>query len=163
MDQRAAGFVTALMASISCWTSVSSSAKASSAEFRAPFLVRSGLKMQGPVTASLQLKASKGGTAAIAWRTSTQKDFLPACKESFQLAATDDWQTRTVKLPVQGQLIHLRILAGSGIDLAKQPTNGIPMAETRRFSIAVLGLLRRKNGRSITTTNFRICRWSAIS
>ncbi len=96
-----------------------------------PFLVRSGLKMPGPVTASLRIQSSKGGTVAIAWRTSTQKDFLPECKESFETAATDDWQTHTIKLPVQGQLIHLRVLVPAGVttirELKLEPTSGEPL------------------------------------
>jgi arylsulfatase A-like enzyme len=86
-----------------------------------PFLVRNGLKLPpGTVTATLRLKSSNSGRASIAWRTSTQKDFSPECQAHFEMAATDDWQTHVVKLPVVGQLIHLRVVVPTGTTLMRE-------------------------------------------
>jgi uncharacterized sulfatase len=73
------------------------------------FLARSRFQAVGPVTAKLSLKASMAGQAAIAWRTSEQKDFAPENRTAFPIAASDDWQSYEVKLPVTGTLIHLRL------------------------------------------------------
>lgn len=81
----------------------------------APFLVRNGLKLPGPVTATFSVKATKTGKASVAWRTSKQKDFEPECQAAFEVVATDVWTTHTINLPVRGELIHLRIFLPSGV------------------------------------------------
>ncbi|TWT84881.1 Arylsulfatase precursor [Planctomycetes bacterium CA13] len=80
----------------------------------APFFVYNGLQLPGPVTATIQLTSSNRGEAAISWRTSTQKDFLPECKAVSEITTADQWATHTIELPVQGKLIHLRFIVPSG-------------------------------------------------
>ncbi|MCB1278437.1 sulfatase-like hydrolase/transferase [Prosthecobacter sp.] len=73
------------------------------------FITRSQLKLAGPVTAKITLKTTATGAGAIAWRMSDDKDFLPANRVTFDLKATDDWQTHEITLPANGRVIHLRV------------------------------------------------------
>jgi len=95
------------------------------------FLTRSRFQATGPVTATLSLKTSTAGQAAIAWRTAEQKDFAPETRAVFPLAASDDWQTHEVQLPARGTLIHLRLhLPGTTAEVRQfelQPATGKPL------------------------------------
>lgn len=95
------------------------------------FLVRSSFQAAGPVAAKLSLKTSTAGQAAIAWRTSEQKDFAPENRIVFPIAASDDWQSCEVKLPVTGTLIHLRLHLPGPSALVRQfellPATGKPL------------------------------------
>lgn len=99
---------------------------------KAAFLTRSQFKATGPVTVKLSLKTSAAGQAAIAWRSSAQKDFVPENRAVFQIAASDDWQTHEVQLPVTGTLIHLRLHLPGGSTLVRQfelhPAAGKPVS-----------------------------------
>jgi len=77
------------------------------------FLTRSDLKLAGPVTARLELKASPG-TGAITWRSRDDKDFLPENRFEFEVAASDDWQTLELVLPAKGRVVHLRVQLPKG-------------------------------------------------
>jgi arylsulfatase A-like enzyme len=96
------------------------------------FLTRSQFKVIGPVTVKLAFKASATGEAAIAWRTSEQKDFVPENRAAFQVTAADNWQTQEIKLPASGTLIHLRLHLPGGTTLVRQfelqPTIGEPVS-----------------------------------
>lgn len=81
----------------------------------APMLVRSKLGVPGPVTATVSIRSSEAGEATLAWRTATQKSFLPECRTTFDIKTPDQWQTSTVTLPVEGRLIHLRVVLPSGV------------------------------------------------
>jgi uncharacterized sulfatase len=80
----------------------------------APFLVRTGLDLKGPVTAKITLKTSNSGKAGFAWRLSDQKDFLPANRKDIQVIPSDDWQTHEIQLPAAGTIIHLRLHLPAG-------------------------------------------------
>lgn len=85
------------------------------------FITKAKLKLAGPVTAKLSFKTTAVGQGAIAWRLDADKDFLPANRASFQLTASDDWQTHEVKLPASGRIIHLRIHLPGGIAQLRDP------------------------------------------
>tara|TARA_R110002049_G_scaffold285698_4_gene467168 strand:+ start:369800 stop:371602 length:1803 start_codon:yes stop_codon:yes gene_type:complete len=87
---------------------------------KTPFLAKTGMKLTGPVMATLKLKSQGGGKASIAWRTSDEKDFLPNAKVAFDLDDTDAWQTVQVEIPAKGQLIHVRLIAPAGSTLVRQ-------------------------------------------
>jgi len=74
-----------------------------------PFLTHAGLDLDGPVTATLRLRAKLGGQSSVAWRTQEQKNFAPESTVAFDWPASADWQEVKVELPVKGRLIHLRI------------------------------------------------------
>lgn len=79
------------------------------------FLARSGLKIAGPAIARITLKSDVGGTAAIAWRTEGDQDFPPANRVTFEIEASDDWQTREIRIPAAGTMIHLRLFLPSDV------------------------------------------------
>ncbi len=82
---------------------------------KSTFLVRNGLKkIPGPLNAYVKLKSSESGKVTIAWRTETQKDFVEECQASVEIKSSDDWKNYSLTLPVEGKLIHLRIVLPSG-------------------------------------------------
>lgn len=80
----------------------------------APFLARTGLDFPGPVTATLRVRAKRGGAGSLAWRTSEQKDFTAENTASFTWPTGADWQEVKVELPAKGRLIHLRLTPARG-------------------------------------------------
>ncbi len=86
----------------------------------APFLACTGIDLPGPLTATLRVRAKQGGPSSFSWRTKAMKDFSPENSVSFDWPAASDWQDVKVALPVQGQLIHLRLSparSSSGIEI----------------------------------------------
>jgi hypothetical protein len=79
------------------------------------FLVRTKLKLKAPLTVKLDLKSATGGEAGFAWRTKSEKDFLPANRVTFPVSASNDWQTHEVKLPATDRIIHLRLQLPGGV------------------------------------------------
>jgi uncharacterized sulfatase len=86
----------------------------------AAFLVRTGLKLNAPVTASVTLKTSMAGEASFAWRTDSQKDFVHANRAYFTVTSSDDWQTHDIPLPANGTIIHLRLHLPGGVALIRE-------------------------------------------
>lgn len=78
------------------------------------FITRNQLKLSGPVAAKLILKTAAAGQGAIAWRIDGEKDFLPANRLDFPLAATADWQTHDLQIPATGHVVHLRVHLPTG-------------------------------------------------
>ncbi len=78
-------------------------------EAKAAFLTCAGLKIAAPATATLSLKTSVGGEAALAWRTAGQNGFRPGNRTAFQVVSSDDWQDCEVRVPAAGVLIHIRV------------------------------------------------------
>jgi uncharacterized sulfatase len=76
---------------------------------KATFITRSQLKLAGPVTATMTFKTAASGQGAIAWRMDGDKDFLPANRSSFDVKASEEWQTREVQIPATGRVIHVRV------------------------------------------------------
>ena len=79
------------------------------------FITRSGLKVTAPAMVRLELKTSAPGEASVSWRLDGDKDFLPARRASFPVAASDDWQMCEVAIPDSGKVIHLRIHFPDGV------------------------------------------------
>lgn len=87
---------------------------AKAANRKAPFIACTGLNLDGPVVAKIELRSAKG-RAGFSWRTSVQKDFVPANQRPFQTTGdAADWQAHEVELPVEGKLIHLRVMLPPG-------------------------------------------------
>lgn len=78
------------------------------------FITRSQLKLAGPVTAALSYKSSGSGQGAVAWRVEGDQDFLSANRVSFEVKASDEWQTSEVQIPAESRVIHVRIHMPAG-------------------------------------------------
>jgi uncharacterized sulfatase len=76
----------------------------------APFLVKNGLRLQGPFTATIKIRTVQTGPAGISWRSESQPDFVPDQIIRTSVPASSDWQTLTLDVPAKGQTIHLRLL-----------------------------------------------------
>ena len=97
-----------------------------------PFLARAELDLEGPVTATLNLRAAQGGPATLTWRTREQPDFVSSNAVAFEWPASSEWKEIKVPVPVQGRLIHVRLTPSSGSrgaevrTLTFTPANGKP-------------------------------------
>ena len=80
----------------------------------APFLTHAALDLPGPLSMTLRVRSKQGGQSTLAWRTKQQGDFLPENTAAFDWPAFAEWQEVKVELPVQGRLIHLRIMPAKG-------------------------------------------------
>ena len=95
-----------------------------------PFLAKTGLTLNGPVTAIIKADAKVATDAALSWRTKDQPDFLPANLVRFSIPAGTSEQT--IALPVDGQAIHVRFNlddAAEGLRLRSielRPAKGTP-------------------------------------
>ena len=84
-----------------------------------PFLTRTDLKLDGPVTATLRLRARTGAPSSITWRTKTAS-FAPEQSAAFDWPAGSEFSEIKVKLPEKSRVIHLRITPGkatSGVEV----------------------------------------------
>jgi uncharacterized sulfatase len=79
-----------------------------------PFIANSGLDLQGPLTATLRLRAQQGGQATLTWRTKQQPEFIPANSVTFDWPTGVAWREVKVAVPVQGRLIHVRLTPAKG-------------------------------------------------
>ncbi len=73
------------------------------------FLACASIDVPGPVTVTMRVRAEKGGTGTLSWRTKQQPDFVPANSAAFDWPAGPEWREVKVDLPVEGRLIHVRI------------------------------------------------------
>jgi uncharacterized sulfatase len=95
-----------------------------------PFIAKTGLTLNGPVTAVIKADAKVATNGSLSWRTKEQPDFLPANSVRFTLPAGTSEQTIT--LPVTGQAIHIRFNLGDQTDGLKirsielRPSKGKP-------------------------------------
>ena len=85
-------------------------ADAKAAKNAKPFLAKTGLALNGPVTAVIKADAKVASACSLSWRTKEQPDFLPANLVRFTLPAGASEQNIT--LPVAGQAIHVRFNLG---------------------------------------------------
>jgi uncharacterized sulfatase len=76
---------------------------------QAPFITRSQLKLQSPLSASLIIQSDTAGAGGVAWRMEGDKDFIPANRIAFKVSAVSGWQTHEIPLPAKGKMIHLRV------------------------------------------------------
>jgi uncharacterized sulfatase len=84
-----------------------------------PFLSRTDLDLPGPVTATLRLRAEKGGSGTLTWRTKTAS-FAPGQTAAFVWPSGPDWREVKVELPEKSRIIHLRLnpaKGGSGLEI----------------------------------------------
>jgi uncharacterized sulfatase len=79
-----------------------------------PFLAKTGLTLNGPVTAVIKADAKAATNASLSWSTKEQADFLPANLVRFTIPAGASEQS--VTLPVTGQAIHVRFNLGDHTD-----------------------------------------------
>jgi uncharacterized sulfatase len=79
-----------------------------------PFIAKTGLTLNGPVTAVIKADAKVATNVSLSWRTKEQPDFLPANLVRFTLPAGASEQSIT--LPVNGQAIHVRFNLGDQTD-----------------------------------------------
>ena len=75
-----------------------------------PFLAKTGLALNGPVTALITAEAKAASACSLSWRTKEQPDFLPANIVRFTLPAGSSEQS--IALPIDGQAIHVRLNLG---------------------------------------------------
>jgi arylsulfatase A-like enzyme len=77
------------------------------------FAATAGLKIPGPVAATLRLKTQAGGTGRIQWRTAGQEQFpRDGQVVSFGLRGDSGWQEIQLDVPVRGTLAHVRLYPG---------------------------------------------------
>lgn len=72
------------------------------------FIASTDVKVPGPATATVTLRASGEGQASISWRTAGQKVFPAGQSVSFEVA--EGWQTVQVELPAKERIIHIRLI-----------------------------------------------------
>ena len=95
-----------------------------------PFLAKTGLTLNGPVTAVIKADAKVATNASLSWRTKEQTDFLPTNLVRFSIPAGTSEQT--IALPVDGQAIHVRFNLGDQTDdlrlrsIELHPAKGTP-------------------------------------
>jgi hypothetical protein len=82
---------------------------------RAPFIACARLKIAGPIDATIEIRAPRGGKVGLSWRLDDQTDFVAGQTSSTKLSATEKWQTAKVKLPADGRVIHLRAHLPAGV------------------------------------------------
>lgn len=98
-----------------------------------PLLIRTGIRARGPLRARLRLEVSRAGSLSIAWRTSTQRRFEKSHVRSLEISGGEGEQDVELELPVQGELIHLRVHLPPGtsrlhrIRLEPQSGTGAPV------------------------------------
>jgi len=78
------------------------------------FLARSGIKWNGPFEAVVELQSEEAGQVGISWRTREQRDFVPGQVATVEMKGEPDFQTIRIKVPAEGEVIHLRLLLPSG-------------------------------------------------
>ena len=75
---------------------------------RQPFLAHAKMRMEGPVQARFRVRAREDGTIRWQWRTEGQELFPKTGQSKSFRYAGGDWQEVSLRLPVEGQLVHLR-------------------------------------------------------
>lgn len=80
----------------------------------APFITCNGLAWRGPLTVRLTIKAARGGSWGVAWRTDGQSDFVPENAVRMKTSPSPDEQTHTLHIPEQARIIHVRIHLPAG-------------------------------------------------
>lgn len=79
------------------------------AKGKLPFITQTQLKLKTPVVAKVEMKASTAGQARFAWRTESQKDFLPENAIAFDVKTSNEWQSYSVALSTTDTIIHVRL------------------------------------------------------
>ncbi len=95
-------------------------------------LIRNGIKLNGPVTIEMTIKAANPKPIGLAWRTQHDKTFTNQNRISFAPTKSSDWQTITSTIPSDGKIIHVRFQLPPGKTEIKNvklvPASGKPIA-----------------------------------
>lgn len=75
-----------------------------------PFLAKTGLTLNGPLTAVIKADAKAETKCSLSWRTKEQPDFLPT--NSVRLTLPAGASEQRIPLPATGQAIHVRFNLG---------------------------------------------------
>ncbi|MBN2451152.1 MAG: sulfatase-like hydrolase/transferase, partial [Lentisphaeria bacterium] len=78
-----------------------------------PFLACASLALEGPLVATLRIRARAGGESTITWRTRTAS-FTPQQSARFDWPAGPEWQEVKVELPEKSRILHLRVTPARG-------------------------------------------------
>jgi len=93
-----------------CKATINDSALRIESDGGAAFLGTVQVKHTGPAVLKLRARSSTGGQGSVQWRTTGQETFpKDAQSVSFELKPGESWQDISVKLPVDGELMHLRL------------------------------------------------------
>lgn len=76
------------------------------------FITCNKLDLNGPVTATLRIRAQQGGKSSFTWRAKNESDFAPENIANFEWPTTTNWTEVKTELLVSGSLLHLRINPG---------------------------------------------------
>ena len=98
-----------------------------------PFLTHSKLKLEGPVTVKMRLRAPGGKGGTIHWRSKGQNEFQSGQSVGFELADSPDWQDVTTTLPAGQCVIHLRIMFAGRVPVAIESIE-LTAGESRVFA-----------------------------
>jgi len=77
------------------------------------FIANASLDHDGKAVFRFRAKSAAGGAGKMTWRTAQQKDFPPKQVVPFDLPADGQWHEIAVELPVNGNLVHVRLYPAS--------------------------------------------------
>ncbi len=98
------------------------------------FLAQSGVEMNGPFTAKIEISCGDGNIA-VSWRSKGQKDFVAGQTISTKVKAVPDWQEVELEIPAEGESIHLRLhLPGGKVGLRSIELTGADKKQTWSFT-----------------------------
>lgn len=81
----------------------------------AAFLGTVQVKHSGPAVLKMRVRSTAGGKGTVQWRTTGQETFLKEGQSvGFNLIPGESWQDISVELPIEGELMHLRIFLPVG-------------------------------------------------
>lgn len=79
-----------------------------------PFIAAAGLDLPARLTAVVQLRTERAGTAGIAWREVGQREFSSQQVVTFDRPPSTEWQRHRVAISAKNKVIHVRILLPPG-------------------------------------------------
>ncbi len=77
---------------------------------QSPFIAANGLKMKGPLTAEIRLRAAKAGSLKVSWREADQKDFTANQVASVDCQAAETVRPYRLSIPTTAQVVHVRLI-----------------------------------------------------
>ena len=78
------------------------------------FLAFANISIAGPATATVSVRAEKGGKVGIEWRLDGQKDFIPAQSTHQDMAPSNEFQDVNIPVAADGTIIHIRLIMPDG-------------------------------------------------
>ena len=99
------------------------------------FITYNGLKLTGPLRATVRLRTTTGGPLTLAWRTQAEPDFVAAHVARTSVAASPEWQTVEFDVPATGTVIHVRLQPpGAAVEIATITLRDASAASPRTWS-----------------------------